>query len=180
MGSFRYPICGDPSQLQAQLLPEHNTHSLLNSLFYDTWKTWSLWESCPRVLELLLSSFVLNGLIGGVFIDHNHLNNRWNKKVQKPTWTRVHQTSYCVWSVHQTSTAPAFPVTIPNHMWCTTEPAVSALHHPTIWQTHSTVGCTEGLVHRLFRIQKHHICVIGPVARPLQTRLVWCDKSSKP
>lgn len=131
MGLFRYLVRGDPSQLQTQRSPEHNTHSLLNSLFYGNWKAWSLWDSCSRVLELLLSSFVLNGLIENVFIDHNHLNNRWNKGPKTNLNSGAPDVLLCLVHAHRTSATPAFPVTISNHMWACQAHRNGLVHHRT-------------------------------------------------
>jgi hypothetical protein len=52
---------------------------LLDSLFCDTWEALITWECCSSILKLLISSCILNGLVGGVFIAPNHPNSRWDQ-----------------------------------------------------------------------------------------------------
>lgn len=44
-----------------------------------TWDALITWECCSCVWELLHNSWIMNGLVGGVFIVHNHPYSCWDK-----------------------------------------------------------------------------------------------------
>ena len=68
-----------PKYLQGYItIHTRMTSSMLNSHFCALGRLWSLWECCSSVLDLLISSCVLNELVGGVFIALDHSNSRWN------------------------------------------------------------------------------------------------------